>query len=279
MENRKIIFLHIPKTGGTTLFGVSNNQYSKSQIYNAGIIREDKDFEKFKILSPQKQEKIAFIRGHMYYGFHRYIEQPSTYIVLLRNPVDRVISHYYHALRDTDHYLHQQVIEKNLSLEDYTLRPISHEMDNGQTRSIAGVGSRPPIGGITPEIFQTAKDNLSINFSIVGVLDHFDEFLIMLRKEFGWKYPVYYKRRVAKNKQQSQAKNPATQELKKAIAEVNKYDMELYLTAKENFVKMIEQNKELLEKELPILRKLNIGYARYGAFREFVKKLLGRKTE
>ena len=52
------IFLHIPKTGGTTLRDIINRQYKSSQIYTIATLKESENFHEKNIISTFKKIKI-----------------------------------------------------------------------------------------------------------------------------------------------------------------------------------------------------------------------------
>ena len=88
------------------------------------------------------------IRDHAGYGFHRALDQPFTYITMLRDPADRIISHYYFVLRKAGHYLYKEVTSRNMTLRDDVVSGISSELDNGQTRLVSGAnGVRKGLTG------------------------------------------------------------------------------------------------------------------------------------
>lgn len=83
----KLIYLHIPKTAGTSFERViRNNGYSVQSFpgIRAGLFA--------------KEESSAVIGGHMVYGIH-WLRRCSSfkYITFLRDPVERCISHYYYV--------------------------------------------------------------------------------------------------------------------------------------------------------------------------------------
>ena len=81
--------------------------------------------------------------GHMGFGLHDYLPQGASYITMLRDPIDRIVSHYYYVLQNQGHYLHKEVAGKGLSLEQFADSALSTELDNGQTRVLAGLEHGP----------------------------------------------------------------------------------------------------------------------------------------
>jgi len=180
-----VLFLHIPKAGGSTLGEYVYNQCraeedSDEGLLNAGILFLPYGFFKESNLSVPdyvqnllRRADLRAVIGHFWYGIHEYFKSPSTYITLLRDPVDRVVSLY--------HYLK---LQDRMSIEEFVASPPFKEMDNDQTRRIAGVD--PEIGGCTIETLQAAQQNLRQHFTVAGTTERFDETLMLLKRKLGW---------------------------------------------------------------------------------------------
>ena len=75
---KKLIFLHIPKNGGSTFRSVLTMQYPFQNKYD--IKRENgKDFIE---LPPDIRHKVKLLRGHCFYGIHQYLPGDSLSISL-----------------------------------------------------------------------------------------------------------------------------------------------------------------------------------------------------
>ncbi len=48
-----------------------------------------------KNMPEEKRNKIRCLKGHMPFGLHKYLLNSSVYLTVLREPIERVISHYY----------------------------------------------------------------------------------------------------------------------------------------------------------------------------------------
>ena len=186
-----MIFLHIPKAAGMTLSKIIERQYRPTSIFTTSGIRAGISIDDFRKLPEARRRKVKALKGHMWFGLHEFLPQPSTYITMLRDPVDRIVSHYYFALqRETQHYLYRSITSKHMTLADYASSGMSPELNNGQTRLLSGVENLNKLTGFEPcipEMLERAKKNLKEHFSVVGLSERFDETLIILRKVFGWK--------------------------------------------------------------------------------------------
>ncbi len=91
MRNKVLwIYLHPPRTGGGTVLNTLEREIPKKEIFSTSVVRYQKNPEKFD------KNKIRFIIGHAtYYGIHKLIpDKNPKYFVFLRDPAERLISHY-----------------------------------------------------------------------------------------------------------------------------------------------------------------------------------------
>ena len=194
MDKSKIlIFLHLPRSGGITLKQIINRQYENKEIIALKNSRES--IANLDQLTKGEKQKIKCIIGHFPFGSHKYFYGESTYITMLRDPVDRIISHYYSAISREYHYLHNEVVQKNMTLSEYVTSGISFEMENGCTQLLSGEEKKIPIDINTPEAQQcikTAKENLIKYFTAIGIVERYDESLLLFKRKLGWKNIFYY---------------------------------------------------------------------------------------
>lgn len=207
-DKRSILaFAHIPKTAGTTLLHILRYNYFMRCIdvqplskRSSGIFSSG-DMRKILLINPF----IQCIVGHSVrpYSDLKEVYCNIKYITILRDPINRCISHY------------QQRVKKfgEISLKEFLSR---EWVPNLQTRFIAG----------SLDLY-AAKKILSENFFVIGILEELDEFLILLSKKlkFDIKDMSYTVKRVTKDKNK---KNALRREYKDFIIESHQLDIELY---------------------------------------------------
>ncbi len=91
MDNKILwIFLHLPRIGGNTISEFIRKRVLKEEIFLSSIERYQKNPK-----VPDKN-KTKFMFGHAtYYGMHKLIPgKEPRYFVFLRDPAERLISHY-----------------------------------------------------------------------------------------------------------------------------------------------------------------------------------------
>ncbi len=221
-----LIFLHIPKTGGTTLNSILSKKYPRDRIYSTGSVWRGDPLKEVRAISSTKLRNISLFRGHMPFGIHEFLPKPSTYITMLRDPVERVISHYYFVLAHPSHYDHLELVSNEMTIDQFIQSGISKEMDNGQTRILSGVGSELSFGECDRKLLDKAINHIGEHFAVVGLMEKFDESLLLIKRAMSWgSPPVYIRKNVAKNKQNV---GNVSQRTINVIKEYNKLDCELY---------------------------------------------------
>ncbi|OLS34054.1 sulfotransferase family 2 domain-containing protein [Bacillus sp. MRMR6] len=213
MINDKLtVFMHIPKTGGTTLSEILRQQYVFGEIFDhdslGGIMK------KADQLTIEEKRNIKAVAGHYFYGVHEQFKKSCTYFTMLREPIDRVLSSYY-FLRNYKGY--ERV--KNMSLREFVLN--EPEAKNLQTLMICGQKLHPNL--------EKAKENLK-TFKVVGITELFNESLFLIKKEYGWNNIHYDKRNITKKRLRKQEVPASVIDL---IKQYNQLDLELYEFAKQ----------------------------------------------
>src|SRR5262249_32296132 len=144
-------------------------------------------------LSPEAKAGIRVLAGHMPFGLHQSLPQTAWYVTFLRHPMERCISHYCFVLQQPSHYLYERVAGGRMVLRDYLRSGVAAELDNGRPRYLSNALDLP-FGQCGREHLETAKQNLRRHFAVVGLVEQFDESLLMIKRRFGWGR-VYYTRR------------------------------------------------------------------------------------
>jgi hypothetical protein len=227
---RTVLFLHVPKAGGTTLGEYVYSQCRAPEDHDEGLLNAGVLFVPYGFFKEAGLQVPDYIRpmlgrgdlravvGHFWFGLHEHVGRPWTYVTLLRDPVERVVSLY--------HYLK---LDERMSLEEFAASPPFREADNDQVRRIAGAD--PEVGGCTRAMLETAKDNLRRHFAVVGVTERFDETLVLLNRRLGWtKEIASYPRNVNPARRPTDSLPQATVD---AIRARNALDAELHRFAGE----------------------------------------------
>jgi hypothetical protein len=228
-----IIFLHLPKTAGTTLNRLIEWEYPLSQMYSVDPVLYEWSAARLRRLSPERLRRTRMFKGHMVFGLHEILPQPATYITVMREPVDRVISAFYFMRNYKLHPLYLKFRWNKMTLEDFVRWS---RRDNVQSKIIAGADYEKPC---TPEICERAKNNLLQHFSVVGLSERFEETLALMKLRFGWKLNSYSSFNVTRTRPKKRDLPKATLDL---IVEKNPFDIELYEHARTIFTDAVNKN-------------------------------------
>jgi hypothetical protein len=248
-DDQSIIYVHLPKCGGTTLNRIIEWEYPPLRVFSV-----DPSFFRwsYQHLLRWPQERLARIKvfkGHMPFGLHKRLSQPATYITVLRDPIDRAISQYYFPLTHRLQPRHRVV--KNLTLEEYV--PIT-PYKNVQTKLLSGLerGYDFVAGECSAGELELAKRNLSTHFSLVGLTERFDESLALAKIEFGWHIDQYADFNVTRHRPKKDQIPASTREL---IREHNRFDVELYDYAVDLFEERVKRHAAKIKEELDAINE------------------------
>lgn len=233
-----VIFLHLPKTAGTTLNRLIEWEYPLLQMYSVDPVLFEWSAAHLRKLSPRRLKRTRMFKGHMLYGLHKVLPQPATYITVLREPVDRVISAFYFMRSYKLHPLYWKFRRGNWTIDDFVRWS---RRDNVQSKIIAGANYEEPC---TAEIAETAKDNLQRHFGVVGLSERFEESLALMKLRFGWQFNTYSSFNVTRSRPKRHDLSKSTLDL---IIENNSYDVALYECARTIFESAVARNAAEVE--------------------------------
>ena len=195
MTEKTVIFNHIPKNAGLTLSSILEKQYSKNKIFSTlgwkGGRNEAIDY--FMNLSDFERNQYDLITGHSALKLFKVAKFPIT-LIMLRDPVERVLSLYSYLRRKSWHKFHKvtncytisECFENNIHDE-------WKELSNGQLTSLANSIDNININELNDAKNDIEKVMLFIkNYCIVGLVEKFDESLVLFKERLSWKKNIYY---------------------------------------------------------------------------------------
>jgi Sulfotransferase family len=219
----KNIFIHIPKTGGTTINCIMNKTewQTKPDFNYRHIIYETKKSNSQDIFDPQNYDK-----------YRNY-----NIFMVLRNPIDRIISEYY-FIKDRQEFLSLiKPIPKNL--KQYIL---SKQTNNYMTGFLVGkrMFDQDLVNDADLELVLNTIDKLNIN---VGIFEFYSKSLSLFTSITGIKWPKNIDiKRITLNRP---SVDNVPKEINDLIRKNNSLDFKLY----EYCLKKFEENSNTMHSE------------------------------
>ena len=247
-----LAFIHIEKAAGQTFTRILENNYVIRHCRVAPLNKKHLgvfNWDDLKMLL-RVNPFLCAISGHSIAAYSDLADHlPGIrYITLLRDPVERYISQYQYWV---------QVLKKEISFENFLSLEDIH---NFQTKKIAG----------SSDLF-AAKSIINEKIFLTGIVEEFDDFLIVLRDKLAQRYfdIKYTRKNVAKS---YLIKNRITQKYEKYKERIycnNRLDIELY-----KFVKYNTFPKEKVK--FVKTGKNHIGNGENKLFLKFYREIIGR---
>ena len=236
-----LAFVHILKTAGTTLDDILARLYGLRHCYLPHVPRKTalsaEDYPRVQRLCPP----LISIAGHAVSAFSdlERARPDVRYYTLLRDPLVRCASHYQFQVQ-------QHQVQQGYPFDQWIVKNLKR---NHQTARIVG-----PNGTV-----RDAIQVLKSRFIFVGLVEHFDESLVMFRQLVDDpRLDIWYRRkRVAENDDiKNQLLNdPRTRSL---LVEANRLDMELYEFATKELYPIFRRRYEgALERDVAEFKRAN----------------------
>jgi Sulfotransferase family len=208
-----VVFVHIPKTAGTTLGRILMRHYGREHVRRVANGARDPAACRADIAEIVRaaDPRIRAIRGHIPMDACAPLGDDATYVTMLRDPVERSLSQYFHLFAKRP---------RDLPLERYVAE--GHLVDNRQVRMLAG--AHPPPGATTEAMLDAALENLE-RFAVVGLSERFDESVALVGEALGIDDTSYEPARVNEQRPPREAVSPAALAL---VEERNALDRRLY---------------------------------------------------
>jgi hypothetical protein len=221
-----ILFDHIPKCAGNAVNRFLMRFYSPNVTFSLDGVHFENSVKEFKALSEKERLSYSLIHGHSANKLIDFTHPNTKILTILRDPIDRVISHYYYIKTYRSHFLHDKLINNNISLKEYCGLNLSNDLENQYTVHF----SRLPLSEVRKDgnaALELALTNIIKNYDLVGfqsnLVDFFTSFSEMMQ------LPT---RNISNNRVNTTSKRPKVDELDEAtlngIKNYNRLDIALY---------------------------------------------------
>ncbi len=252
-----IIHLHIPRNAGTTLGRLLRRKIGtwppwrvlrhRSVLGFYGRGDWARRLSAIEAMPPGARRRVRLFEGHFGWGVHERLPGPSTYVTMLREPVDRALSVYYH-LRQERH------IAPGVTLEEFSGGGADPQrvwwIDNAQVRYLSGEVGRivdVPRGKCTRAMLDVALERLRRDDVFFGLTEQFDASMVLLRRALGWRSCHWVAANAAAGRRSVNEVDPAVIERLRGL---NQLDLELFRRAEAIFNERLDAGGEPLRREV-----------------------------
>lgn len=235
-----LIFLHIPKTAGSTMRDILSDLYGENHtvLRIRGLFKKDypdlNNQVKQLLTTLPSHSATQVLSGHIPYGLHHRLHGKCEYFTFIRHPVDYVLSMYYFNLQFIQNGMTPFDPAGNYTLEWMLEQWQGTQFNNYQSRFLASRNTC--FEQVTTRnsdhntLYQSASNLLKNHINFVFPVDQFDLALRLLGKHYHWQYGTYRQRRVNRARPRDLY---ISDELKQRILIENSADMQLYLLAQQ----------------------------------------------
>ena len=183
------VFVHIPKTAGTTLRAIISREYGADRVL---YYREPPEAVKpglLRMLISLSGPRL--VTGHYAYGLHTLLKTRCRYFSMVRDPIRRAISNYYFAFNSASHGFRDEILSGRLGLDEF-LADDRYSPPWAQADMLL-TGRRP-----SPDSYaESALENIRTGFLFVGTSERFLESGLLLAKAMQWRRPPLFAMRNA----------------------------------------------------------------------------------
>jgi hypothetical protein len=248
--NRRLAFLHLPRTGGMAV-----QQHLEALVGRANVVRISLPPDVFNHLAELRSKRVAL--GHFFYPAVRLIPGEPTVATVVREPVDRSISTWEYLQWRTTHPDHVLLVShgiKNLDqfVEDpdlafhvrdnqtrllgveYDIEAIvaslqAGEIDPARARRMAAQAEQAPVDAA---MLDRAKSRLE-RMSVVGVTDELPEFVRVLERSLGLPAgPALRPYNATPAATVALRESAYDEDVRGRLGDLNRFDAELYAFAR-----------------------------------------------
>ncbi len=274
LESRAtVIFEHLPKTAGSTMYDILLRQYRGVAQFRGASLERDRwrVHDTFCELTEGTRNSFGLIYGHGVLAFDPLVRSPKKYITFLRDPYQQLVSGFFYIKRASWNQ-HHQAVARLATVGDYLEYTVDKGFDNMQTRYMSGdpqvIGPREERTGyavVDAPIYDRAITNLE-RFSVVGLTEEFDASILLMADALGWRRHLNYR---VLNRTQGRPDPVPDARLAERFAQVYKWDIALYRAAEERFTDAVSNAGPGFSVRLRNFRRVNSAY-------QFLGRLLRR---
>ena len=233
----RFFFVHVQKAAGTEVRERLKRQFAPAQLYpdptDGDLFTVAPQVSVAQLLArwPERRADIRVITGHFPYATTELLDADFVTMSVLRDPVERVLSHLRHHRKLTPEArersleeLYDEVLQPEF-FDNHMVKLFSLTADEVAESAALDRWAVLKVIDFTPERLARAKANVE-QLDVLGLQDQLDAFCAELTSRFGWDLgaPLYANRTPPED---------APRALRDRIAADNALDAELWEHARE----------------------------------------------
>lgn len=261
-QKPRLIFIHIAKTGGSTMQFVIRRQYPQNRIFKFVWAEQSKQRQDMMAQSQAERDRWACLLGYIRFNPSDIFSEPPLIMTMLRDPVTRTISHYHFGRSDPDK-IDRFEFAGSMTIQEYMRHP---RQKNYMTRHIAALNGafyrntdqQLEAGETDEQLLERAKAVLRDQIDIVGLTEHYDASLILMKARLGWGFIHYHRHNTATEFKNKEERTKITPELTAEMESVSPLDFALYRYAKDIYAAQVEAyGADKLAQEVAAFKRTN----------------------
>jgi hypothetical protein len=206
------------------------NYYPRRIVFRTNGYHPGQSVKEFQLFPSEKRFRYRLIIGHRTNELLDLVHPDTTIMTVFRDPIDRIVSHYFYVKRLKNHHLHDWVMRENIELQDYVSSRVSDELQNWYTTHFSGL-SVEEVNKNPEEALQRAVHIISTRYDIVGFQDELSVAAQKLKNAANLRLPF------ADRKENKTRERVALSEIsvhaRRIIGEVNFVDVRLFALLRE----------------------------------------------
>lgn len=228
-----VLFDHLPKCAGTTLTRYLSARYPRELTFETKGTAPAESVAEFLARPEADRLRFRLVTGHLADGLLDAVRPDVVPVTLLRDPVDRILSHYFYARREPLHYLHARINGTDggggIAVDDYVDRADSVELKNWYVAHFSG-RSPAEVAADPADALRRALDRLTGRYRVIGFQDALPAAAARLREATGLRGDFSAS---SANRTAAADREQVSEETRRRIAEANALDLRLYRTLRE----------------------------------------------
>jgi hypothetical protein len=224
-EPNRLLFDHLPKCAGTSITEYLRGYYPRRFIFSTDGRNPLGSVGSFQSKTEEERFRYKLVTGHLTHLLLDFVHPETTIVTVLRDPIGRVVSQYYYVRQEKTHWLHDEIISHQVSIENYGALQEKRGLNNFYTKHFSQL-TESEINRNPDNAVQKAIDFIVYHYDIVGFQNNLIAIAEQLQRSANLRLPFsnHFKNRT---RNRLSVENVSDSALTR-ISEVNSVDLKLY---------------------------------------------------